>query len=55
MEDQTTNLNAQRASLEALGFELGFKCFFKGVLTILPLIIMLLPNYKAVERQQGVW
>lgn len=54
MEDQTKNLEAQRASLEALGFELGFKCSFKGIFTI-PSPIMLFPNYKALEGQQSVW
>lgn len=39
MEAQTKNLEAWRASLEALGFELGFKCFLKGILTIPSLII----------------
>lgn len=55
MEDQTENLEAQRASPEAVGFELGFKCFFKGILTIPSLIITLFSNYKALERQQSVW
>lgn len=52
MQDQTTtNLQAQRASLEAPCFELGFE----GILTIPSLIITSQPNYKALKRQQGVW
>lgn len=35
--------------------ELGSKYFFKGILTIPSLIIMLHPNYKALRRHQGVW